>query len=68
MPEPMPDWLKEAIDSKKVFAKIYDHELFIDTLEGIMRVGDGDFIVKGVRGELYPCKPDIFLEKHEVIA
>lgn len=32
----------------------------IPTLEGIMRASIGDYIIKGVRGEYYPCKPDIF--------
>jgi len=33
---------------------------YIRTLEGDMRVSKGDFIITGVRGEKYPCKPDIF--------
>jgi len=33
---------------------------YIDTLEGRMRADDGDWIIKGVKGEVYPCKPDIF--------
>lgn len=32
----------------------------IPTLEGTMRADVGDFIIKGVKGEFYPCKPDIF--------
>tara|TARA_R110000787_G_scaffold57319_1_gene131051 strand:- start:91 stop:408 length:318 start_codon:yes stop_codon:yes gene_type:complete len=32
----------------------------IETLEGVMRTDVGDFIIKGVNGEFYPCKPDIF--------
>lgn len=32
----------------------------IDTLEGTMRANYGDWIIKGVKGEFYPCKPDIF--------
>jgi hypothetical protein len=32
----------------------------IETLEGIMRAEVGDWIIRGVKGELYPCKPDIF--------
>lgn len=32
----------------------------IDTLEGSHKVGVGDFVIKGVKGEFYPCKPDIF--------
>ena len=33
---------------------------FIDTLEGIMEISWGDYVIKGVKGEFYPCKPDIF--------
>ena len=34
--------------------------LKIDTLEGVMSARVGDYIIKGVKGEFYPCKPDIF--------
>lgn len=34
--------------------------LVIATLEGAMRASIGDYIIKGVQGEFYPCKPDIF--------
>lgn len=37
----------------------------IDTLEGRMRADLGDFIIQGVNGELYPCKPDIFEQTYE---
>ena len=39
--------------------------LFIDTLEGTMRADRNDWIIKGVKGELYPCKPDIFAATYE---
>ena len=39
--------------------------LFIDTLEGVMKASVGDYIIKGVHGEFYPCKPDIFHETYE---
>ena len=39
----------------------------IDTLEGKMRADLGDWIIKGVKGELYPCKPDIFTETYEPV-
>ena len=39
----------------------------IDTLEGTMRADLGDFIIKGVQGELYPCKPDIFEATYEIV-
>lgn len=37
----------------------------IKTLEGDMRVSDGDWIITGVKGERYPCKPDIFAATYE---
>lgn len=39
--------------------------LFIDTPEGQMRADPGDWIIKGIKGEFYPCKPDIFMALHE---
>lgn len=40
--------------------KIYQAILTIPTREGRMRAELGDWIIKGVKGEFYPCKPDIF--------
>ena len=42
-----------------------NEELYIETLEGNMHVNVGDFIIKGVNGEFYPCKPDIFEKSYE---
>lgn len=39
--------------------------IFIQTLEGTMRADVGDFIIKGVQGEFYPCKPDIFAATYD---
>lgn len=39
--------------------------LEIPTLEGIMIASEGDWIIKGVNGEFYPCKPDIFEKTYE---
>lgn len=39
--------------------------LKIETLEGIMKASVGDYIIKGVNGEFYPCKPDIFEKTYE---
>jgi len=41
--------------------------IFIDTLEGKMRCDVGDYIIKGVNGEFYPCKPDIFKKTYEIV-
>jgi hypothetical protein len=43
------------------------YELFIPTLEGTMQVGVGDWIICGVKGEFYPCKPDIFEATYEPV-
>lgn len=39
--------------------------VYIETLEGIMTANQGDYIIKGVNGEFYPCKPDIFEKTYE---
>lgn len=39
----------------------------VKTLEGIVYVNDGEYIIKGLRGEFYPCMPDIFEMKYELI-
>lgn len=41
--------------------------LKIRTLEGEMTANDGDWIIKGVKGEFYPCKPDIFAATYEPV-
>ena len=62
--EQHPEWFDDAlavqIDSNGL-AHIY-------TLEGVMIANPGDWIVKGVKGELYPCKPDIFEAVYEEAA
>lgn len=40
-------------------------EFGVETLEGFMRVSPGDFIITGIKGEKYPCKPDIFAATYE---
>lgn len=42
-------------------------DLFIDTLEGRMKASINDYIIKGLRGEFYPCKPNVFEKKYEKI-
>jgi hypothetical protein len=41
--------------------------LLIPTLEGEMIASIGDYIIKGVQGEFYPCKPDIFEQTYEAV-
>jgi hypothetical protein len=53
-----PTWLYTALENDVVF--VQDRKLNIRTLEGVMTADLGDWIIQGVKGELYPCKPDIF--------
>lgn len=41
--------------------------LKIKTLEGTMQADEGDWIIRGVKGEFYPCKPDIFSATYEAV-
>jgi hypothetical protein len=43
------------------------HSFYILTLEGKMKAENGDWIIKGVNGEFYPCKPDIFEKTYEKV-
>lgn len=53
-------------DNVKVY--VDENENFvIPTLEGDMKANVGDYIIKGVNGEFYPCKPDIFEKTYEVV-
>ena len=45
----------------------YENEILIFTLEGTMKASLGDYIIKGVSGEIYPCKPDIFNLTYEKV-
>lgn len=58
--------LMEGSTCESVEQDLCDPALVIVTLEGKMRAGVGDWIIRGVKGELYPCKPDIFAQTYEV--
>jgi len=59
------EWIKSYGGEAEFSA--YTQELLIRTLEGVMRANKGDYVIKGVHGEFYPCKPDIFNETYEEI-
>lgn len=58
----VPEWMLEA-------PHYYDGEppceLYVKTLEGDMHVSVGDYVIRGINGEIYPCKPDIFVKTYE---
>lgn len=47
--------------------KITAHDFLVDTLEGPLQASVGDWIIRGVAGEFYPCKPDIFAATYEPV-
>lgn len=62
----MPDWLSTAIAEGQVYYQGGDDPYYsIETLEGTHRASVNDWIIRGVKGEIYPCKPDIFEATYE---
>ena len=64
-----PDYAFNFITCNKTAGFNEDGSKFIkiQTLEGIMKADIGDWIIKGVNGEFYPCKPDIFEATYEMV-
>ena len=67
---PWPDGI-EQYDAKRTEALDGDSSTWrawrINTLEGLLNVSPGDWIIRGVEDELYPCKPDIFEKTYEKV-
>ena len=59
-------WFKHG-DHKAVLISMETLEPVIETLEGCMLVSKGDWIITGVNGEHYQCKPDIFEKTYELV-
>lgn len=70
-----PDWLQAALDNGTVWFRWIGSQdamnerrvMQIRTLEGVMQAEPSDWIIRGVKGELYPCKPDIFTATYEAV-
>ena len=65
-----PVWIVEAIEKGEV--TFIGHRagvvsMAVKTLEGVMVANPGDYIIQGVQGEIYPCKPDIFESTYEKV-
>lgn len=54
-------------DIKVFYQNFKEPKIEIETLEGIINASIGDYIIKGVNGEFYPCKPDIFNATYEIV-
>jgi hypothetical protein len=66
----IPDWISlawfaETIETRDGKQYRGGAIISIPTLEGVMRANPGDWIIRGVKGEVYPCKPDIFEATYE---
>ena len=65
-----PDWVNEAYNNGVLVYKEVGNtppELYVKTIEDDMKCNYKDYIIKGVKGELYLCKPDIFEETYEQV-
>jgi len=60
---------KKKFQKKPVIVEAYqtDVEITINTLEGKMKASPGDWIITGINGEKYPCKPDIFEKTYQPV-
>ncbi|WP_304039085.1 DUF2829 domain-containing protein [Fibrobacter succinogenes] len=61
----VPDWAAKAYEDGTILFKDQG-EMYIKTLEGDHHASVGDYIIRGVNGELYPCKPDIFEKTYDI--
>jgi hypothetical protein len=59
-------FLGEAYGTDWEYA-VHSNNILIPTLEGLMLGNVGDWIIKGIKGEFYPCKPDIFAATYEPV-
>lgn len=62
----LPDWFMDRVTAN-VIITYKDGTCDIKTLEGVMKSNFGDYIILGVNGEVYPCKPDIFEKTYEEV-
>lgn len=75
-----PDWFQDKVTDGSVTTHLVTEKRFNDpfqfqetycliyTLEGVMKGNYGDYIIKGVQKEIYPCKPDIFEKTYEIVS
>lgn len=62
----MPQWFVQEITDGRILPT-NEGGLNIHTLEGVMNAQPGDFIIRGIKGEIYPCKPDIFFLTYDKV-
>ena len=63
-----PQRIRDAFTKRElVILNLNPGEIKVCTLEGGMRAGPDDFLIQGIMGEFYPCKPDIFAATYEAV-
>ena len=62
--DPMPDWFMDQVENQ--YCNVHDEYASIKTLEGWMIATARDYIIRGIKGELYPCKEDIFKLTYDI--
>lgn len=66
--EPLPKWVREAVVNDTLCPSLVDGKnMLVQTLEGQHIASPGDWIIRGVEGELYPCRSDIFHRTYEPV-
>lgn len=70
----IPDWFMDKVSSKEIILRSEEDgwrapltSCEIKTLEGVMVAQSGEYIIRGVKGEIYPCKQDIFEMTYEAV-
>lgn len=63
----LPKWLSDAYEAGTVLPVSKEDGIYINTLEGKMHAKAEDYLICGVKGEIYPCKPDIFELTYEAV-
>ena len=66
------DWVNPNPDDDESLIAVTEYlrierVIYIRTLEGVMKAEPGDWIIKGIHGEFYPCKPSIFAESYQEV-
>lgn len=61
----VPDWAVKAVEAEILFFEAW--ELYVRTLEGTQSVPVGNYIIQGVKGEIYSCDPEIFEMTYEEV-
>jgi hypothetical protein len=62
-----PEWIVEAMKNGCAGIDRDGESFWIKTIEGRMTAFPGDYIIRGIKGEIYPCKPDIFEATYEKV-